>query len=84
MFQPTADWRKSIWTKLIAASFIVMIVLGNIWLVMRFSTETPPLWLQTCFVISIGASFVFGAALGAERLLIKLLKADEDSNDDNA
>ena len=83
MYPLVNDWKKSMWTKLIAACFIVMIILGNIWLVQRFSLDAPPFWLQTCFVICTGASFVFGGALVAERLFLKVMKADEESDNDN-
>ncbi len=77
MLTSADSWKKSLWTKLIAASFIVMIVLGNIWLVQRFSSDLPPFWLQAGFTISIGASFVFGGALLAERLFFKVMRADQ-------
>lgn len=81
MFDPQMNWRKSVWTKLIAACFIGLIVVGNIWLVMGFSMATPPFWLQTCFVLLTGALFVFGAAFLAERLFLKITKVDDDSHD---
>jgi hypothetical protein len=69
-------WQKSIWAKLIAACFIGLIILGNIWLVQRFSLDVPPVWIQTCFAGLGGAVFVFGAALGAEQLMEKFAAAD--------
>lgn len=83
MYQPANEWKKSLWTKLVALCFIILILLGNIWVVQRFSLDIPPFWLQTCFVICTGASFVFGAALLAERLIFKVMKADEESDNDN-
>ena len=83
MFKPAVNWKKSLWTKLIAACFIGLIVIGNIWLVQRFSMDTPPLWLQTCFVAFTGGAFVCGAALLAEQLIVKVIKADEESDNDN-
>ena len=77
MLTPDANWKRSIWAKLIAVCFICLIVLGNIWLVQRFSLAQPPLWLQSCFVICTGASFVFGAALLAERLYLKVIQVDQ-------
>lgn len=70
-------WKKSIWVKYIAACFIGLIVLGNIWLVMRFSTSVAPLWLQTSFAVLTGAVFLFGAALLAEQFLRKLGEVDQ-------
>ncbi|RZA16477.1 MAG: hypothetical protein EOP10_24495 [Proteobacteria bacterium] len=69
-------WHKSFWTKLIAACFIGLVILGNIWLVQRFSLDVPPVWIQTCFAGLAGAIFVFGAALGAEQLMAKFSAAD--------
>ena len=72
----TQSWKKSFWTKLIAACFIGLVILGNIWLIQRFSLEVPPLWLQTCFVGLTGAVFVFGAALLAEQVMLRIGEKD--------
>lgn len=82
MSQEAVHWKKSFWTKLIAACFIGLIVIGNIWLVQRFSMDTPPYWVQASFVFCTGGAFVCGAALLAEQLIAKVLKADEKSDDD--
>ncbi len=74
-------WKKSMWTKLIAACFIGLILLGNVWLVMAFSAKVPPVWLQNCFVGLVGSVFVFGAALGAEQLLRAIMEKDRQSNE---
>lgn len=71
------SWKRSFWTKLIAVCFIGLVVLGNIWLVQRFSLDVPPLWLQTCFVGLTGAIFVFGAALLAEQLMQRIGESDQ-------
>ncbi len=76
MASENQHWKQSLWTKLIAACFIGLILLGNIWLVMAFSAKVPPVWLQTCFVSLAGAVFVFGAALGAEQLMRKISETD--------
>ena len=81
MFNPAPTWRKSVWTKLIAGCFIFQIIIGNIWLIQRFSVSEPPNWLQTCFITSIGALFVCGAALGAERLFMKIVRIDDEQHD---
>ncbi len=80
MFTPAEDWRRSLWTKLIAGCFIGLIIIGNLWLVQRFSIDVPPFWLQACFVILTGAIFVFGAALLAERLYLKVVSTDADDD----
>ncbi len=81
MDQTAAHWKKSFWAKLIAACFIGLVIVGNIWLVQRFSMDTPPYWIQAAFVFFTGGAFVCGAALLAEQLLAKVMKADERDND---
>ena len=75
------SWKKSFWAKMIAACFIGLVVLGNIWLIQRFSLDVPPLWLQTCFVGLTGAVFVFGAALFAEQIMLRIAEKDQDQTE---
>ncbi len=74
--EKTRHWRQSFWTKMIAACFIGLIVLGNIWLVLSFQSQIAPIWLQNAFVTLVASVFVFGAALGAEQIMRKIGDAD--------
>ncbi len=82
MYKPAKTWRKSIWSKFIAAGFIFQVLIGNIWLVQRFSMKEPPFWLQVSFIYSSGAIIAFGLALGAERYFVSLTRGENGDGDD--
>lgn len=63
------SWRKSIWSKVIAAGFIVMICLGNIWFVASLSGEGTPVWLQLLFGLTLLWIFIGAVGLGVFCLL---------------
>ena len=71
------SWKRTLWAKLIAACFIGLIILGNIWLVESFRTKTPAFWIQVSFIILVGSLIVLGGVLGADILLRKVLERDE-------
>ena len=57
------NWRNSVWAKLVAVSFVVLILLGNIWFVFAFLKDSPPVWVNTGFFLFVITSFVGGGGL---------------------
>ena len=49
-------------TKLMAIGFIVLILLGNYWLVFIFSFQQPPWWLWDAFILC--SMWIIGCGIG--------------------
>lgn len=45
-------YRQSIFAKLTAIGFIVIVVLGNVWLTYALVAHDPPNWLMDAFLVS--------------------------------
>lgn len=60
----------SVSKKVVALAFIVLVVLGNIWVMALFTHDDPPAWTATAFfgcivvlalgAIGLGVGFLFG------------------------
>ncbi len=82
--QVAAEWKKSIWARLVALGFIGLIILGNIRLVELFGNKEPSETLATLFMVFAGVVLVCGAALGAERLLVRFARDSDEARDHDA
>jgi len=55
---------RSSWiARLLALSFIYLIVLSNIWFAIAFTSSLTPAWLQNMFFAGVLAVLVFGFSL---------------------
>lgn len=77
------DIRSSWWTKLIAIGFILLILMGNFWVVFLITGQAIPEWLQSGFMANIGFLVICCLGFGG-MVLWRLLRGrpavDEDSN----
>lgn len=76
-------WRHSIWSKLSAAGFISLVVLGNIWFILGMSHPQAPHWLQLTFVVNIFWLLVSGLGLGLHILLQSIRPKEDPERDHN-
>ena len=58
------ELRLSLPARLTALSFIVLIVIGNLWLLEGLLGKSPPRWLQLGFLLGCGGVLVGGVGLG--------------------
>jgi hypothetical protein len=63
------DIRSSIWARLLALSFIVLILLGNVWFVLFVTGQRAPVWLYSILAGTMGSALLFGVLLGCYAIM---------------
>ena len=70
--------RRSIFTKAVALGFIVMILLGNAWLVLFLTGQSGAAWLSKSFAICMGWTILAGFGMGFKMIQHSMQKGPDD------
>lgn len=70
--------RRSLFTKAVALGFIVMILLGNAWLVLFLVGQSGSVWLSYSFAACMGWTILAGFGMGLRMIQHHLQKAHDD------
>lgn len=62
------NWRSSVWSKLSALGFIILVILGNIWFIEGLTGREAPKWLQILFLANVLGLLISGLGLGTHIL----------------
>ncbi len=76
--------RQSLPARVAAVGFIVVIVLGNVWLTYGLTGQTPPVWVAVSFLGGMVIAGCGGLGLAYVAVRAKLLGvAPDDAEDDS-
>ena len=70
--------RRSIFTKAAALGFIVMVLLGNVWLVLFLTGQKGVLWLSSSFTICMAWTALAGCGMGVRMIQHQFQKEPDD------
>jgi biotin transporter BioY len=70
--------RRSIFTKAVALGFIVMILLGNAWLVLFLTGQSEAAWLSYSFTFCMGWTILAGFGMGIRMIQHQFQKGPDD------
>jgi hypothetical protein len=70
--------RRSIFTKAVALGFIVMILLGNAWLVLFLTGQDGASWLTYSFAACMGWTALAGFGMGLKMIQHQFQKGPDD------
>jgi hypothetical protein len=70
--------RRSIFTKAAALGFIVMILLGNAWLVLFLTGQSEAVWLTYSLAACMGWTVLAGFGMGFRMIQHQIQKGPDD------
>lgn len=72
--------RRSLFTKAVALGFIVMILLGNAWLVLFLTGQSGAVWLTYSFAACMVWTILAGFGMGLRMIQHQFQKAPDDDS----